>query len=73
MVELTLVTLLNSLGDNFCEYRLEGNDPYKSLLLSYSDASEKFGVKEVKGIIENTDSLNLSAIAIVLLKCPQHL
>ena len=48
MIELTLLTLLNFVGDNFCEYRSVGHDNYKSLLLSYSDASEKFGPLEVK-------------------------
>jgi len=43
MIELTLLTLLNYVGDNFCEYRNLGHDNYKSLLLSYSDASNEFG------------------------------
>ena len=46
MIELTLLTLLNYVGDNFCEYRNLGHDNYKSLLLSYSDASNKFGPLE---------------------------
>ena len=33
MIELTLLTLLNYVGDNFCEYRNLGHDNYKSLLL----------------------------------------
>ncbi len=73
MVELTLLALLNSVGDNFCEYRSAGNDPYKSLLLSYSDASHQYGVKQVKEVIEDSESLNFSAVAVALLKCPQHL
>ena len=32
MIELTLLTLLNYVGDNFCEYRNVGHDNYKSLL-----------------------------------------
>jgi len=52
MIELTLLTLLNYVGDNFCEYRNLGHDNYKSLLLSYSDASYKFGPLEVKKVIE---------------------
>ena len=40
MIELTLLTLLNYVGDNFCDYRNIGHDNYKSLLLAYSDASE---------------------------------
>ncbi len=73
MVELTLVALLNSVGDNFCEYRSAGNDSYKALLLSYSDASEEYGVKEVKDLIKDSDGLNFSAMATAMLKCPQHL
>ena len=73
MVELTLLALLNSVGDNFCEYRSAGNDTYKSLLLSYSDASHEFGVEEVREVIKDSDSLNYSAVAVALLKCPQHL
>ncbi len=72
MVELTLMMLLNSVGDKFCEYRSAGSDAYKSLLLAYSDASEKYGVKEVKEVIKESDALNFSAVAVALLKCPQH-
>ena len=73
MVELTLIALLNSVGDNFCEYRSEGNDTYKSLLMSYSDASHKYGVEEVKEVIQESESLKFSAVAVALIKCPQHL
>ena len=54
MIELTLLTLLNYVGDNFCEYRDLGHDNYKSLLLSYSDASNKFGPLEVKKAVSYT-------------------
>ena len=73
MVELTLIVLLNSVADKFCEYRSEGSDTYRSLLLAYSDASEKYGVQEVRSVIENSEGLNFSAVAMGLLKCPQHL
>ncbi len=73
MVELTLMVLLNFIGDNFCEYKSQGNDTYKSLLLAYSDASEKYGVKEVKKVIVESEALNFSAVAVALLKCPQHI
>ena len=73
MIELTLLTLLNSVGDNFCKYRSEGNDSYKSLLLSYSDASEKYGVKQVKEVINKSSNLSIAAVAIAVTKCPQHL
>ena len=68
MIELTLLTLLNFVGDNFCEYRNIGHDNYKSLLLSYSDASEKFGPLEVKKVIEKSDNFQVAAIAIAAIK-----
>ena len=64
MIELTLLTLLNYVGDNFCEYRNLGHDNYKSLLLSYSDASNKFGPLEVKKVIEKSDNFKVTAVAI---------
>ena len=64
MIELTLLTLLNFVGDNFCDYRNLGHDNYKSLLLAYSDASEKYGPLEVKKIIEKSDNFKVTAIAI---------
>ncbi len=73
MIELTLLTLLNYVGDNFCEYRNVGHDNYKSLLLSYSDASEKYGPLKVKEVIEKSDNFKVAAIAIAAIKCPQHI
>ena len=73
MIELTLLTLLNYVGNNFCEYRDLGHDNYKSLLLSYSDASEKYGPLQVKKVIEESDNFKVAAIAIAAIKCPQHI
>ena len=73
MVELTLLALLNFVGDNFCEYRNLGHDNYKSLLLSYSDASEKYGPLKVKQVIEKSENFKVAAIAIAAVKCPQHI
>ena len=73
MIELTLLTLLNHVGNNFCEYRDIGYDNYKSLLLSYSDASHKYGPLEVKEVIENSENFKVAAIAVAAVKCPQHI
>jgi len=73
MIELTLLTLLNYVGDNFCEYRNLGHDNYKSLLLSYSDASNKFGPLKVKKVIEKSENFKVTAVAIAAIKCPQHI
>ena len=59
------------MGGNFCEYSKEGHDDYKSLLMAYSDASSKYGVEEVKKVIEESGDIKLQAKADILLKCPQ--
>ena len=69
MIELTLLTLLNYVGNNFCEYRDLGHDNYKSLS-SYSDASNKFGPLEVKKVIENSENFKITAVAIAAINCP---
>ena len=73
MIELTLLTLLNYVGENFCKYRDLDHDNYKSLLLSYSDASHKFGPLEVKKVIEKSQNFKVAAVAIAAIKCPQHI
>ena len=73
MIELTLLTLLNYVGNNFCKYRDLGHDNYKSLLLSYSDASHKYGPLEVKEVIENSENFKVAAIAVAAVKCPHHI
>ena len=73
MVELTLLTLLNLVGNNFCQYRDIGHDNYKSLLLAYSDASYKFGALEVKRVIEESDNFKVAAVAIAAVKCPKYI
>ena len=73
MVELTLLSLLNLVGSNFCEYREVGYDNYKSLLLAYSDASHEFGALEVKNVIEKSENFKVAAIAIAAVKCPKYI
>ena len=73
MVELSLITLLNLVGNNFCEYRDIGYDNYKSLLLAYSDASHKFGPLNVKDVIEKSNNFKVAAIAVAAYKCPQYI
>ena len=73
MVELSLLTLLNLVGSNFCEYRDIGYDNYKSLLLAYSDASNEFGPLKVKNVIEKSDNFKVAAIAVAAVKCPKYI
>jgi len=73
MIELTLITLLNSVATDFCKYRNQDNDVLKSVLLAYTDANEKFGSANVKEVIERSDNIKILAIATVVTKCPTQL
>ena len=73
MVELTLITLLNSIATEFCMYRDEGNDTLKSVLLAYSYANEKYGGTEVRKVIKDSVGIEAAALAAVVTKCPNHL
>ena len=73
MIELSLLTLLNFVGDNFCQYRDLGHDNYKSLLLAYSDASHEFGPLRVKKVIEDSENFKVAAVAIAAVKCPKYI
>tara|TARA_B100000287_G_C20485962_1_gene723092 strand:+ start:159 stop:416 length:258 start_codon:yes stop_codon:yes gene_type:complete len=73
MIELSLLTLLNFVGENFCEYRDIGHDNYKSLLLAYSDASHEYGSLQVKKVIEDSENFKVAAVAIAAVKCPNHI
>ena len=73
MVELSLLTLLNFVGDNFCEYRNIGYDNLTSLLMAYSDASYEFGPLKVKNVIEKSDNFKVAAIAVAAVKCPKYI
>ena len=73
MIELTLITLLNYAGDSLRVFQAFGPANYKSLLLSYSDASYKFGPLEVKEVIEKSENFKITAVAIAAIKCPQHI
>lgn len=73
MVELSLLTLLNLVGNNFCEYREYGYDSYKSLLLAYSDASHEYGPLKVKNVIEKSNNFKVAALALAAVKCPEFI
>ena len=73
MIELTLLTLLNSVATDFCAYRNQDHDVLKSVLLAYTDANTKYGTANVKKVIGSSDNIKIAAIATVLTKCPDKL
>ncbi len=70
MIELSLLTLLNTMAPKFCEYKSQGMDDTKSTLLAYSDMHDKYPPKAIRSAVENGRGLKEIAIATVLLNCP---
>ena len=70
MIELSLLTLLNTMAPKFCEYKSQGMDDTKSTLLAYSDMHDKYQPKAIRKAVENGRGLKEIAIATVLLNCP---
>jgi hypothetical protein len=74
MVELTLLTLLNSMAGDFCRLRSNGMDMLPAVLTSYSLANDRFGGKNVRRVVNiNETLLGATAVTVVTTKCPQHL
>lgn len=70
MIELSLLTLLNTMAPRFCEYKSRGMDDTKSTLLAYSDMHDKYPPKAIRKAVEKGRGLKEIAIATVLLNCP---
>ena len=70
MIELSLLTLLNTMAPRFCEYKSQGMDDTKSTLLAYSDMHDKYPSGAIRKAVEDGRGLKEIAIATVLLNCP---
>tara|TARA_R100000008_G_C3545613_1_gene147374 strand:- start:569 stop:793 length:225 start_codon:yes stop_codon:yes gene_type:complete len=71
MVELSLITLLETMSVDFCKYKSEGEDTYKALLISYSNASEIYGIGTVKKTIQESYDLKKTAALMAKKRCPE--
>jgi len=70
MIELSLLTLLNTMAPKFCEYKSQGMDDTKATLLAYSDMHDKYPSKSIRKAVSDGRGLKEIAIATVLLNCP---
>lgn len=70
MIELSLLTLLNTMAPRFCEYKSQGMDDTKATLLAYSDMHDKYSTEDIRAAITNGKGIKEIAVATVLLNCP---
>jgi len=73
MVELSLLTLLNTVPADFCTHRSQGRDVIKAALIAYSNANDKYGGSSVRKVITESPGIEAAAIAVVVSKCPDKL
>ena len=70
MIELSLITLLNSMAPRFCDYKKQGFDTTKSTLLAYSEMHDKYKSTDIRRVVKNGRGLEQIAVAMVATTCP---
>ena len=72
MMELSLLTLLNTMAPVYCEYRGQGYDHTKSALLAYSRMHEEYHPQAIQDAIDNGIGIKEIAVATAMIHCPNH-
>ena len=70
MIELSLITLLNSMAPRYCDYKKNGFDDTKATLLAYSEMHDKYDSRQIRNAVRNGKALEQIAVAMVVTTCP---
>lgn len=70
MIELSLITLLNSMAPRYCDYKRSGLNDTKATLLSYSEMHDKYPSAAIRKAVLNGRGLEAIAVAMVATTCP---
>ena len=70
MIELTLITLLDTMAPRFCDYKRQGLDTTKSTLLAYSEMHDKYKASDIRRVVRDGVALKEIAVAMVATTCP---
>lgn len=70
MIELTLITLLQTMAPRYCHYKKSGFDDTKATLLAYSEMHEKYDGNDIRNAVRNGKGLQQIAVAMVATTCP---
>jgi len=73
MIELSLITLLNTMSGDFCESKKHGYNNVKSTVIALTHAQDKYGGAAIRRVIKNTPGVEAAAVASVVTKCPGSL
>jgi len=70
MIELSLITLLNTMAPRYCHYKKSGFDDTKATLLAYSEMHDKYRPTDIRKVIRSGKGLKEIAVAMVATTCP---
>jgi len=70
MIELSLITLLNTMAPRYCHYKKSGFDDTKATLLAYSEMHDKFNSSAIRSAVRDGAALEQIAVAVVATTCP---
>ncbi len=70
MIELSIITLLNTMAPRYCEYKRNGLNDTKATLLSYSEMHDKYPSAAIRKAVLNGRGLGAIAVAMVATTCP---
>ena len=70
MIELSLITLLNTMAPRYCHYKKSGFDDTKATLLAYSEMHDKFNSSDIRSAVRDGVALEQIAVAVVATTCP---
>lgn len=72
MIELSLLTLLNSMAPEYCSLRSNGYDQTKASLIAYSRMHRRYSPQSIENAIRNGIGLKEIAVATAMIHCPNQ-
>ena len=70
MIELSLMTLLNTMAPRYCDYKRSGFDDTKATLLAFSDMHKEYRPDAIHRAVRDGKGLKTMAVAMVATTCP---
>jgi hypothetical protein len=70
MIELSLLSLLNTMAPKFCEYKAEDMDTTMAVLLAFSDLHTKYDPIDIQTTIRESRGFKETAVLVAATTCP---
>lgn len=70
MIELSLMTLLNTMAPRYCVHKASGLNDTKSTLIAYSEMHDLYDSSEIRRVIRDGVAMEQMAVAMIATTCP---